>query len=87
MAKKQIITPSLVAFCAQAEAAALPLTVCRVAHPDAIDGDVFEGTYAGYPLTNGKEAVAQLSDGSIYPPREPKAEPAAPVEPAPAAAE
>lgn len=69
MAKQKYITPSLVEFCAQAEAAAQPLSVCRVTHPDAIDGNAYEGTYAGYPLVNGKTAEALLSDGSYYPPR------------------
>lgn len=83
MAKSKYIPPSLVEFCAQAEAAAQPLTVCRITHPDAIDGDVFEGTYSGYVLESGKTAEALLSDGSFYPPRAVK-EPE-PVEPEPAA--
>lgn len=86
MAKKQIVTESLIAFCARAEADAQPLTVCRVTHPDAIDGDTFEGTYSGYPLVKDSFAEALLSDGSFYPPRPEKAETrAAPVEPETAA--
>lgn len=88
MAKKQIVTESLIAFCARAEADAQPLTVCRVTHPDAIDGDTYEGTYSGYPLVKGSFAEAALSDGSFYPsrvqPAQPVAASAPDADPAPA---
>jgi hypothetical protein len=73
MAKKQFITEALNDFCARIELEAQPLTVCRVTHPDAVDGGTFEGTYAGYPLVNGKTAEALLSDGSFLPSRTVKA--------------
>ena len=86
MAKKQIVTEALVAFCARVEAEAYPRTVCRVTHPDAVDGDTYEGTFAGYPLVKDSFAEALLSDGSFIPPRPEKAEtraaPVAPSEPA-----
>jgi hypothetical protein len=69
MAKKQFITEALNDFCARIELEAQPMTVCRVTHPDAVDGGAFEGTYAGFPLVNGKTAEALLSDGSFVPPR------------------
>lgn len=81
MAKKQIVTESLIAFCARAEAEAQPRTVCRVTHPDAIDGDAFEGTYSGYPLVKGAGAEALLSDGSYFPARVQASGPVEPVEP------
>lgn len=64
MAKQKYITLSLVEFCAQAEAAAQPLAVCRVTHPDAIDGAIHEGKYAGIRLAKGDKPEALLSDGS-----------------------
>lgn len=64
MAKKQIVTEALIDFCARVEQEAYPLTVCKVTHPDAIEGDVYEGTFAGFRLSKGATPSALISDGS-----------------------
>lgn len=61
MAKKD--TLSLKEFVAQSEAAAQPLTIVEVTHPDAKDGDIYEGTYSGIRMVKGDMLVALLSSG------------------------
>jgi hypothetical protein len=64
MAKKEI--PALADFARDAEAKAIArgITVCRITHPEAINGTVHEGTYSGIHLTKGDAVSATLSDGS-----------------------
>lgn len=62
MAKKDI--PSLVEYAHQVEHKAQPLAVCQITHPEAVDGTVHEGTYAGIRLVKGDKLAAVLSDGS-----------------------
>ena len=64
MAKKD--PPTLAAFALQAEAHALSIgiTVCRITHPDAINGAVHEGAASGIHLVKGDNVSALLSDGS-----------------------
>jgi hypothetical protein len=64
MAKKDI--PALAAFALSAEAHAIAagITVCRITHPDAIDGAIHEGAASGIHLTKGDAVSALLSDGS-----------------------
>ena len=57
-------TEALPAYAARMESQAQPLAVCRITHPDAVEGAVFEGTYAGIRLANGPDMSALLSDGS-----------------------
>lgn len=54
----------LAAYLARIEQAAQPLPVCQVTHPDAIDGAIHQGTYAGIRLVKGDAPSALLSDGS-----------------------
>lgn len=55
---------SLAVYIARIEEQAQPLPVCRVTHPDAVDGTVHEGKYAGIHLVRGDVAAALLSDGT-----------------------
>lgn len=55
---------SLTAYAARMEAAAQPLAVCQITHPDAKDGGLHVGTYAGIRLKRGDTLAALLSDGS-----------------------
>lgn len=54
----------LAAYAKRIERAAQPLAVCFITHPDAVDGAIFEGVYAGIRLVNGPEMSARLSDGN-----------------------
>lgn len=64
MAKKDEKTiEALGAFIARIEREAQPLPVVQISHPDAKDGEVYEGTYAGIRQVKG-EPGAILSDGS-----------------------
>jgi hypothetical protein len=54
----------LAAYAKRIECVAQPLAVCIITHPDAVDGAIFEGVYAGIRLVNGPEMSARLSDGS-----------------------
>jgi hypothetical protein len=54
---------ALAAYVARIEEAAQPLAVCRVTHPDAIDGAIHEGKYAGIRLVKGDKLEALLSSG------------------------
>jgi hypothetical protein len=62
MAKKE--QESLAAFAARVEEQAQPLAVCRITHPDAVDGSIHEGKYAGIRLVKGEKAEALLSNGA-----------------------
>jgi hypothetical protein len=55
---------ALAAYVARIEEHAQPLAVCRVTHPDAIDGAIHEGKYAGIRLVKGDKIEALISDGS-----------------------
>lgn len=63
MAKKEAVLP-LKEYAHQVERAAQPLAVCQITHPDAVDGAIHEGTYAGIRLVKGDTPSAVLSDGS-----------------------
>jgi hypothetical protein len=54
----------LAAYAKRIERAAQPLAVCIITHPNAVDGAIFEGVYAGIRLVNGPEMSARLSDGN-----------------------
>jgi hypothetical protein len=55
---------TLVAYAARIEEQAQPLAVCRITHPEAVDGAIHEGKYAGIRLLKGSKPEALLSDGS-----------------------
>jgi hypothetical protein len=55
---------SLAAYAARIEEAAQPLPVCQITHPDAKDGAIHIGKYAGIRLVCGDTPAALLSDGS-----------------------
>lgn len=63
--KKDGEVPPLADYAARMEAAALPLTVCQITHPDAVNGAVHQGVYAGIRLVKGDEVSALLSDGKV----------------------
>lgn len=67
-APKSKTTPAafeaLPAYAARMEAEGQPLAVCQIVHPDAVDGTIFDGVYAGIRLVNGPVMSARLSDGS-----------------------
>lgn len=54
----------LAAYAARIEEAAQPLPVCQITHPDAKDGGLHVGRYAGIRLVRGDTPAALLSDGS-----------------------
>lgn len=56
---------SLTAYAARIEEAAQPLAVCQITHPEAKDGGLHVGTYAGIRLRNGDTPAALLSDGTV----------------------
>lgn len=64
MAKPQKEHEPLAAYLARIEQAAQPLPVCQVTHPEALDGAIHQGTYAGIRLVRGDSVSALLSDGS-----------------------
>jgi hypothetical protein len=55
---------SLAAFAARIEEQAQPLAVCRITHPEAVDGGIHEGKYAGIRLVKGDKIEALIADGS-----------------------
>ena len=63
-APKPIEVESLTAYAARIEEAAQPLAVCEITHPDAKDGGLHVGTYAGIRLKRGDTLAALLSDGT-----------------------
>lgn len=64
MAKKSLEVEPLKDYAARIELQAQPLAVAQITHPEAVDGAIHEGTYAGIRLVKGDEASALLSDGS-----------------------
>lgn len=56
---------SLTDYAARIEEAAQPLAVCQITHPDAKDGGLHVGTYAGIRLVRGEHPAALLSDGTV----------------------
>lgn len=56
---------SLAAYAARIEEAAQPLPVCEITHPDAKDGVIHVGKYAGIRLKHGAAPAALLSDGRV----------------------
>lgn len=54
----------LTAYAARIEEAAQPLAVCQITHPEAKDGGLHVGTYAGIRLKRGDTLAALLSDGT-----------------------
>lgn len=63
-APQPIDVESLTAYAARIEEAAQPLAVCQITHPEAKDGGLHVGTYAGIRLKRGDTLAALLSDGS-----------------------
>lgn len=55
---------SLADYAARIEEEAQPLPVCQITHPDAKDGGLHIGKYAGIRLVRGDAPAALLSDGS-----------------------
>lgn len=51
-------------YLARIEQQAQPLPVCEVTHPNAVDGAIHAGVYAGIRLVKGDKVQARLSDGS-----------------------
>ena len=51
-------------YAARIEEAAQPLPVCQITHPDAKDGGLHVGKYAGIRLVRGDVPAALLSDGT-----------------------
>jgi len=56
---------SLTDYAARIEEAGQPLAVCQITHPDAKDGGLHVGTYAGIRLVRGETPAALLSDGTV----------------------
>lgn len=54
----------LATYAARIEEAAQPLPVCQITHPEAKDGTIHVGKYAGIRLVHGAEPAALLSDGT-----------------------
>lgn len=55
---------TLAAYAARVEEQAQPLPICEITHPDAKDGALHVGKYAGIRLKHGDVPAALLSDGS-----------------------
>jgi hypothetical protein len=54
----------LAVYAARIEEQGQPLPVCQITHPDAKDGAIHVGKYAGIRLVRGDTPAALLSDGS-----------------------
>jgi len=54
----------LAVYAARIEEVGQPLAVCEITHPDAKDGGLHVGKYAGIRLVRGNTPAALLSDGS-----------------------
>ena len=54
----------LATYAARIEEAAQPLPVCQITHPDAKNGSIHVGKYAGIRLVHGDTPAALLSDGT-----------------------
>jgi hypothetical protein len=59
-----VAAESLADYLARIELKAQPLPVCQVTHPDAVDGAIHQGTFAGIRLVRGEHIAALLSDGT-----------------------
>jgi hypothetical protein len=57
-------TEALAAYAVRIEEQAQPLPVCQITHPDAVDGAIHQGKYAGIRLVRGDTPAALLSDGT-----------------------
>jgi hypothetical protein len=57
-------TETLAVYAARIEEQAQPLAVCQITHPDAVQGAIHVGKYAGIRLVRGDTLQALLSDGS-----------------------
>ena len=55
---------TLAVYAARIEEAAQPLPVCQITHPEAKDGGLHVGKYAGIRLVRGDALAALLSDGT-----------------------
>lgn len=64
MAKKEAIV-SLSEYANMVEKMAQPLAVVQITHPEAVTGDIHQGTYAGIRLVKADTASALLSSGEI----------------------
>lgn len=53
----------LAVYASRIEREAQPLAVCKIIHPHAVDGTVFDGVFAGIRLEKGDDIRAQLSNG------------------------
>jgi hypothetical protein len=51
-------------YARRVEELAQPLAVCQITHPDAVQGAIHVGKYAGIRLVRGDTLQALLSDGS-----------------------
>lgn len=58
-------TEALAAYAARIEELAQPLAVCQITHPDAVDGAIHLGKYAGIRLVRGDAPAALLSSGEV----------------------
>lgn len=54
---------TLAVYAARIEEQAQPLPVCQITHPEAKDGGLHVGKYAGIRLVHGDTPAALLSDG------------------------
>jgi len=54
----------LATYAARIEEEAQPLPVCQITHPEAKDGTIHVGKYAGIRLVHGDAPAALLSDGT-----------------------
>ena len=53
----------LATYAARIEELAQPLAVCQITHPNAVDGAIHVGKYAGIRLVHGDQVEALLSSG------------------------
>lgn len=58
-------TEALAWFASRVEELAQPLAVCQITHPDAVDGAIHVGKYAGIRLVRGDTPAALVSDGTV----------------------
>jgi hypothetical protein len=58
-------TEALLAYATRIEEQAQPLAVCQITHPDAVDGAIHQGKYAGIRLVRGDAPAALLSSGEV----------------------
>lgn len=58
-------TEALASYAERIEEQAQPLAVCQITHPDAVQGAVHVGKYAGIRLVRGDTPAALISDGTV----------------------